>query len=77
LETGNMVLRGDEKIKPGTYIELEHGNLNPQYYTQNVSHVFVVLGTYTTEVDFIRGTGFSERLETPNYLQEYSRGAYG
>ena len=77
LESGTMTLRGDEKIKPGVYIELERGAITAEYYPQNVTHVFEVYGTYTTEVDFIRGTGFIKRLETPNYLQEYSGGAYG
>ncbi len=77
LESGSMTLRGDERIKPGVYIELRRGAVTAEYYPQNVTHTFEVLGAYITEVEFIRGTGFVERLETPNYLDEYSGGVYG
>ena len=76
LESGSMTLRGDERIKPGVYIEIERGAVRAEYYPQNVTHTFEVLGAYITEVEFIRGTGFIDRLETPNYLNETSRGAY-
>jgi len=76
LESGTMTLRGDENIKPGVYIDIERGALEAEYYAQNVTQVYEVYGSYTTEVEFIRGTGFINRLETPNYLNEYSAGVY-
>ncbi len=75
-ESGSMTLRGNERIKPGVYLNLNRGDLQAEYYINNVSHVFEVLGAYTTEVQFIRGTGFAERLETPNYSNETSQGVY-
>lgn len=75
-EKGSMKLRGDERLKPGKYLELERGNLQAEYYIKNVNHTFVVLGAYTTDIEFIRGTGFIERLKTPNYNNEVAQGVY-
>ena len=77
LESGSMKLRGDERIKPGVEIEINRGGLRAVYYPINVTHTFEVFGTYTTEVQFIRGTGFIKRLAQPNYLNEKARGVYG
>ncbi|HFD88180.1 MAG TPA: hypothetical protein ENJ35_10975 [Gammaproteobacteria bacterium] len=77
LESGSMTLRGNERIKPGVYIDIDRGAVKAEYYAQNVTHTFEVLGAYITEVEFIRGTGFIKRMETPNYLNETSRGVYG
>jgi hypothetical protein len=62
-ETGSMRLKGNEKIRAGTYVRLTHGNMRSYYYAVSVTHDFTPFGNYFTEVQFERGTGFIDRVQ--------------
>jgi hypothetical protein len=82
LERGSMRLKGNEKIKAGTYISLDRGGFVAEFYAHTVTQEFVVGRGFVTSVEFDRGTGFVQRL-TKNvgaspYISELTiRGAYG
>lgn len=78
LEEGSMVVKGNERIRAGKYISLLRGNFGAEYYAQTVTHRFAPYRQYTTTINFIRGTGFIERvrLDTSPYLQEGKQGVY-
>ena len=78
LEEGSMVVKGNEKIRAGKYISLLRGSFGAEYYAQTVTHRFAPYRQYTTTVNFIRGTGFIERvrLDTSPWLQEGKQGVY-
>jgi hypothetical protein len=75
-ENGEMRLRGNEKIKAGSYIQVDYGNgLQSLYYAHSVTHVFEPFGNFFTEVEYDRGTNFVDRLtasksNTSPYLAE-------
>ena len=79
LEEGSMIVKGNERIRAGKYISLLRGNFGAEYYAQTVTHRFAPYRQYTTTVQFIRGTGFIERvrLDTSPWLQEGKQGVYG
>ncbi|MDR5878782.1 hypothetical protein [Caballeronia sp. LZ032] len=62
LETGSMRLSGRESIKAGRYLRLTHGTMQSEYYIVGVVHDFTPFGSYFTEVQFERGTGFVDRI---------------
>lgn len=82
LESGSMVIKGNEKVKVGSYISVLRGEFHAMYYVKSVSHTFSPFRSFTTTVQFIRGTGFIARSgggmsDAPNsYLQEIGRGPY-
>lgn len=82
LESGSMVIKGNEKVKVGSYIFVLRGEFHAMYYVKAVSHTFSPFRSFTTTVQFIRGTGFIARSggglnDAPNsYLQEIGRGPY-
>lgn len=61
-EKGAMRLKGNEAIRAGVYVRLEHGNMVSDYYAVSVQHDYVPFGSYTTTVNFERGTGFIDRV---------------
>lgn len=71
LERGSMRLKGNEKLRAGKYILLTHGNMKSLYYIVGVQHDFVPFGSYTTTVQFERGTGFIDRVQqnSPYYSE--------
>jgi hypothetical protein len=73
---GSMKIRGNENVKPGSYIKLKRGPLESEYYVQTVDHKFLPFRSYTTEINFIRGTGFKERakLKPSPYYAEVGQG---
>jgi hypothetical protein len=86
-ETGTMRLKGNEKVKPGRYLRLRRGGgdnpFTAEYYAHQVTHEYVPFRSYTTTVQFDRGTGFIERIQRGGgaqspYLSEMSmRGTSG
>lgn len=80
LESGGLVLKGNEAVKPGRYLRLTHGGMVSDYYAVSVSHDFVPLQRYVTSVEVERGMGFVSRVrrgggkQSP-YLGELGDGA--
>ncbi|WP_433703735.1 hypothetical protein [Paraburkholderia sacchari] len=64
LESGSMRLKGRESIKAGRYLRLTHGAMQSDYYIVGVTHDFTPFGSYFTEVQFERGTGFVDRIQS-------------
>lgn len=62
-EDGAMRLKGNEKIRAGTYIRLTHGNMRSYYYVVAVTHDYRPFGEYMTNVQVERGTGFIDRSQ--------------
>lgn len=63
LENGTMRLKGNENIRSGTYVRLNSGNMQSNYYAVNVQHDYVPFGSYLTTVSFERGRGFIDRVQ--------------
>lgn len=78
LEDGAMVVKGNEQIRAGKYIVLQRGAFSAEYYAETVTHRFAPYRQYTTEIHFVRGTGFIERtrLTDSPYLREGKQGVY-
>ena len=77
-ENGVMTVKGSEHIRPGMYLRVVRGSFEWECYVTSVTHEFVPLQQYTTTVEFIRGTGFYNRLKSGRspYLREGRRGPY-
>lgn len=82
-ETGSLTLRGNERIRAGSYLSLTRGGMTSEYYVTQVDHTFVPFQSFTSTVLVERGTGFIVRAqrgrgrESP-YLAELSGGGvYG
>ena len=78
LESGSMTLKGNERLRIGTYLNLKRGSLESKYYLTGVTQQFSPFSEFTTAVTFIRGTGFLERskAEASPYLAEGRSGPY-
>lgn len=78
-ESGEMVLKGSELVRPGAYLVLDHGAFRPDHYTQSVTQIFQPFRSFITKARFIRGTGFIERTKFKDspYLAERGSGVYG
>jgi len=81
-ETGSMTIAGNEKVKIGTNVRIQRGRTISLYYAQSVTHSFRPFKSFTTTVQFIRGTGFVNRssndqlgIKAP-YLEEIGHGPY-
>lgn len=76
-EHGRLVLKGNEQIRAGIWVQLQREKIQSEYYAATVTHDFSPYRHYTTTVEFVRGTGFIERarLDKP-YLKEGKRGVY-
>lgn len=61
-ETGSMTIKGNEAVRAGTYLRLQHGNMVSDYYVMQVMHDYIPFGAYTTTIVFERGTGFADRV---------------
>jgi hypothetical protein len=82
LESGTMTLKGSEAIRAGSYIHLNRGGFEADYYAHDVAHQFTVGQSFITTVTFDRGTGFIERLKRGDAQSAYRAeqtigGAYG
>ena len=79
LESGSMVIKGNERIKAGMYLRLTRGTMSALYYVVRVEHSFMPFRAMTTTVTFERGTGFIERAKREGgkqspYLAEMNGG---
>lgn len=66
LESGSLILRGDETIRGGTIVTVKRGGdkgLAYEVYGFEAVHEFTWGGAYLTTVNFDRGTGFVERIK--------------
>lgn len=70
-EHGTMRLRGNEKIRAGTYIRLTRGQFSAEYYVTQVSHDFIPFQGFFTTVGVERGTGFVERAKAGAVASPY------
>lgn len=68
-ENGQMVLKGNERIRAGMYLKLTRGSMSAYYYASRVEHSFMPFRAFITTVTFERGTGFIERAKRGNGLQ--------
>lgn len=60
-EQGSIRLKGNDAIRAGKYLQFENGNMNSLYYCVSVTHTYAPFQSYTTDVNFERGTGFIDR----------------
>lgn len=77
-ESGAITVRGNDRIKPGRYIDVQRGNRAAQVYVTGVTHSFEPFRSFTTSIQFERGTGFLERTRASEsqYLSETGIGVY-
>lgn len=79
-ETGAMRLRGNEAIKAGMTVKLIRGDqaVGSEHYAVAVRHEFLPFRSFTTSIDYERGTGFIDRIKKGSagapYLSEMSAG---
>lgn len=66
LESGVMRLKGNEGVKAGTYLRLNHGNMQSDYYVVSVQHDYIPFGGFFTTAQVERGTGFVDRVQKGN-----------
>jgi hypothetical protein len=82
LESGQITMAGNERVKVGRGLYLSRGGNTGYYYAQSVVHNFQPFRSFTTSVSFSRGTGFLARQESRfgagvrPYLAEIGRGPY-
>ena len=72
-ESGAMQIRGNERIKAGTYLRVTRANgVATRYYVTKVDHSFTPFQGMVTAVTLARGRSFIERAKaaTPQYLPE-------
>lgn len=72
-ESGAMTLHGDPDLKPGRYLVMSRGLLVQMVYIHTVTHVFQAYGSYTTVVQFDRGTGWLERQRVAANPAQFER----
>lgn len=84
LEEGSITMRGDETVRPGTYLRITRGGgFEYQVYAHTVQHQFTPLSGFMTSVEYDRGTGFIERSQkgrgatSPYFSGMTLRGVYG
>lgn len=73
LESGGMQIRGDERVKAGTYLDVQRASgVVSRYYVVKVDHSFTPFQGFMTSLTLERGTSFIERAKasTPQYLPE-------
>lgn len=63
LERGSMRVRGNENIRPGTFIRLHRGSFSAEYYVTQVDHDYVPFTGFFSTLTLDRGMGFVERVK--------------
>lgn len=78
-ESGTLQLSGNERIRPGNYLTVNRGTTQSQCYVISVTHDFAPFRSYTTAVQFERGTDFIVRAQAPgsDYRAELFKDAQG
>jgi hypothetical protein len=62
-EKGVMRLKGNERIRAGTYVAYDAGDMRSRYYAVAVEHDCQPYGSYFTSVQFERGSNFADRIQ--------------
>lgn len=62
-ENGSFHIKGNEKVRAGTYLRLTHGNMQSLYYVVAVQHEYKLFSHYMTTAQVERGTGFIDRAQ--------------
>jgi hypothetical protein len=77
-EEGSTLVRGNEDFAVGLYLQITRGDLVSQQYISSVAHQMAPLAGWTTQIGFIRGTGYKQRTEmaAPPAIAEGRRGPY-
>ena len=81
-ESGQITMAGNEAVKVGRNLLVDRNGQAATYYVQGVTHTFQPYRAFTTQVNFIRGTGFVVRSSNDEigtrhpYLSEIGRGPY-
>jgi hypothetical protein len=79
-ERGTLRLHGNEKIKAGAFLNVLRSNVMSRVYVSHVDHEFIQYQGFMTTVQFERGTGFINRVQSDRYpfLNEMdASGVYG
>jgi hypothetical protein len=77
-ETGELLIKGNERLKPGNFFNLRRGALFGSYYLHAVEHEFLPFDSFKTRLYVERGTGFLARTKesiAPAW-REGNQGAY-
>jgi len=77
LERGTMRVRGNERIKAGSYVRLRRGGFVADYYVTQVDHNYIPFVGFFSTLTVERGMGFVQRLQRDGgadspYLSELS-----
>ncbi|MEN8259477.1 MAG: hypothetical protein ABFS02_02630 [Pseudomonadota bacterium] len=64
-EQGAITVKGDPKYQVGNYLNLKRG-VPWEGYIVGITHEYRAYREYLTTIEFIRGTGFIERVESNN-----------
>lgn len=71
LESGQMRIKGNEKIRPGNYVRIRRGTFEAVYYVAAVTHqILPFRGIYTT-LTLERGLGFAARIQASGSSSPY------
>lgn len=60
-DDGELVVRGNEKLRIGSYYQIDRGRFSCDHYLTQVSHTFAPFGEFTTHVTFIRANNYYRR----------------
>lgn len=63
LERGSFRVRGNERIRPGSFVRLIRGGLSAEYYVVQVDHEYVPFSGFFSTLVVERGMGFVERAK--------------
>lgn len=61
-ENGQLDLKGNEMVRPGTFLSVRRGQITSRYYVTSVRHMFAPLQQFKTMVSVERGDGFLKRV---------------
>ncbi|MGX2041087.1 hypothetical protein ACWJKU_13265 [Methylocaldum sp. MU1018] len=69
---GAMTLRGNERLRAGTFIRIKDGDLSYSVYASRVEHMFAPFRGFTTTVHYERSDEFirRSRMDTSPYWNE-------
>ena len=62
-ERGSMRIRGNERVRAGTYVRIHRGDFTAKYYVTHIRHDYVPFGAFISTLMVERGTGFIERAK--------------
>lgn len=62
-EDGSLTLKGDERLKAGSYLTMKRGTLTTEYYVPAVEYSYLPFRPFTMTAQVERGTGFIARAQ--------------